>query len=88
MSAGTEKGQSGLAYIHKCKSHVAHFLSASPPKNKKKIHPEKNFLYFLKKSFYYISENGNPEKKFSISGNGAFKARKMKKPPLKMFLIL
>ena len=34
--------------------------------------PPKNFLYFLEKSFSYISENGNHEKIIYISGNGTF----------------
>ena len=34
--------------------------------------PRKNFLYFLKKSFSYISGNGNPKFFFYISGNGTF----------------
>ena len=34
--------------------------------------PPKNFLYFLEKSFSYISENGNHKKIIYISGNGTF----------------
>ena len=58
----------------------------SPSSKNKKVHPEKipyisgngNFLYFLKKSFSYISGSGNPPKKFLIlSGNGNPKKRLM-----------
>ena len=34
--------------------------------------PPKKFYIFSKKSFFYISENGNAEKVFYISGNGTF----------------
>ena len=34
--------------------------------------PQKNYFLLSKKSFSYISGNGNPEKTFYISGNGIF----------------
>ena len=55
---------------------------------KKKIHPE-IFPYiqeieisniFFKKSFSYVSGNGNPEKIPYISGNGTFLYFKKRKP--------
>ena len=57
-------------------------------KKKKKIHPE-IFPYiqeieisniFFKKSFSYVSGNGNPEKIPYISGNGTFLYFKKRKP--------
>ena len=79
MSAGTEKGQSGLAYIHKCKSHVAHFLSASPPEKQKKNPPRKKFLIFSQKELLLYFGKWKPRKKFLYFRKRSFQSSKNEK---------
>ena len=92
-----------MSYIYK--NGALHFPRQAT--QNKKIHSQKNFLYFQKWNFLqnppqkisYSSENGDPDKTFLIfretkvpnffyiSGNGTFRAQKMKTKP-KMLVIL